>query len=320
MPTDLKLDDEINAAKNLGGNATGWATKIEALLTAAFQSARNPFGSSATKDIATETGVGAAGKLPPIGTNGRIDADYINTPQGFIDSSNIRDRSIPAAKIKRGDMTGAEMENLTIGHRKINASGTNSDGDPIAPKYLLGFDSANRKFGWVAQREGIIGEVKLFAYQPSPVPSGWLPCDGRSLSRATYAPLFAALGTVHGNEDNDHFNLPDMRGRVGVSKGTTDLTAKIGSKSGAESIALTIAQMPAHGHNSVWKGSSSLLFNDRLRPYIASSNTTAGDSSYDIKGSNFAPQHGKTTEIGNSDPISIMQPYIVMFAMIYAGQ
>ena len=43
MPTDLKLDDEINAAKNLGGNATGWATKIEALLTAAFQSAANPF-------------------------------------------------------------------------------------------------------------------------------------------------------------------------------------------------------------------------------------------------------------------------------------
>ena len=37
--------------------------------------------------------------------------------------------------------------------------------------------------------------------------------DGSSLSRTTYSALFAKLGTIYGNVDANHFNLPDDRGR-----------------------------------------------------------------------------------------------------------
>ncbi len=45
------------------------------------------------------------------------------------------------------------------------------------------------------------------------LPAGYLPCDGRSLSRAQYPLLFAAIGTVHGAPDAASFRLPDLRGR-----------------------------------------------------------------------------------------------------------
>src|SRR5262249_14523950 len=42
---------------------------------------------------------------------------------------------------------------------------------------------------------------------------GWLYCDGRAVSRDTYADLFAVVGTLHGTGDGvSTFNLPDYRG------------------------------------------------------------------------------------------------------------
>nr|BAR26496.1 phage tail fiber protein [uncultured Mediterranean phage uvMED]BAR26517.1 phage tail fiber protein [uncultured Mediterranean phage uvMED] len=59
------------------------------------------------------------------------------------------------------------------------------------------------------------------------VPSGYLECAGQSLSRTTYANLFAAITTTWGSVDSQHFNLPDMRGQfvrgwVNTKTGTND--------------------------------------------------------------------------------------------------
>lgn len=46
------------------------------------------------------------------------------------------------------------------------------------------------------------------------VPTGWLYCNGSLVSRATYAALFAIVGTTFGAGDGSTtFALPDMRGR-----------------------------------------------------------------------------------------------------------
>jgi microcystin-dependent protein len=51
-------------------------------------------------------------------------------------------------------------------------------------------------------------------YAGSSIPSGYLACDGSQVSRTTYANLFAAIGTAHGNGDGTTtFHLPDYRGR-----------------------------------------------------------------------------------------------------------
>jgi len=45
------------------------------------------------------------------------------------------------------------------------------------------------------------------------IPDGYLQCDGSTISRTTYADLFADIGTVYGVGDGSTtFNIPDLRG------------------------------------------------------------------------------------------------------------
>ena len=53
-------------------------------------------------------------------------------------------------------------------------------------------------------------------------PDGWLMCDGDTVSRTTYAALYAAIGDANGNGDGSTtFTLPDRRGRV--SRGSDNM-------------------------------------------------------------------------------------------------
>jgi microcystin-dependent protein len=59
-------------------------------------------------------------------------------------------------------------------------------------------------------------------YTTNPIEaSGWMVCDGRSLSTMRYPELFAVLGYVYGGA-NDNFNIPDYRGYFlrGIGTGT----------------------------------------------------------------------------------------------------
>ena len=53
----------------------------------------------------------------------------------------------------------------------------------------------------------------VMAYMGTTAPTGWLLCDGSSVSRTTYAALFTIVGTSSGSGNGSTtFNLPDMRG------------------------------------------------------------------------------------------------------------
>lgn len=72
-----------------------------------------------------------------------------------------------------------------------------------------------------------------------------LLANGQTVSRETYADLFAAIGTVYGAGDGSTtFQLPDFRDRVPRAVGT-DVT--LGEQSGADTVTLTPAQLPAAG-------------------------------------------------------------------------
>jgi microcystin-dependent protein len=78
-------------------------------------------------------------------------------------------------------------------------------------------------------------------------PAGWLYCDGRAVSRTTYAALFAAIGTKAGVGDNSTtFNLPDGQGRAAVGAGSgSGLTPRnAGDKFGEENHILSVAEIP----------------------------------------------------------------------------
>ena len=57
----------------------------------------------------------------------------------------------------------------------------------------------------------LVGMIAPFGM--SSVPTGWLACDGSTVSRTTYADLFTAIGTTWGAGDGSStFALPDLEG------------------------------------------------------------------------------------------------------------
>jgi hypothetical protein len=54
----------------------------------------------------------------------------------------------------------------------------------------------------------------IVAWAGSSAPAGWNLCDGSSLSRTTYASLFAICSNTFGSVDGSTFNVPDTRGRA----------------------------------------------------------------------------------------------------------
>jgi microcystin-dependent protein len=59
----------------------------------------------------------------------------------------------------------------------------------------------------------------VLPYAGSSAPTNYLLCDGSAVSRASYAALFAIVGTTYGSGDGLlTFNVPDLRGRVPAGK------------------------------------------------------------------------------------------------------
>ena len=63
-----------------------------------------------------------------------------------------------------------------------------------------------------SETDAIIPSGAVMAFAMAVAPAGWIPCDGRSLSRSAYPRLFSAIGTLYGSVDSNSFNVPDLRG------------------------------------------------------------------------------------------------------------
>ena len=95
----------------------------------------------------------------------------------------------------------------------------------------------------------------VMAYAGLAAPTGWLLCAGQSLSRTTYAALFAAIQTAYGSVDGNSFSLPDMRGRAAFGKdnmGGTAASRITAGVSGIDGLVLGAAggdqRLATHGH------------------------------------------------------------------------
>ncbi len=93
-----------------------------------------------------------------------------------------------------------------------------------------------------------IGQLLLFGGNFAP--RGWALCDGQLLAINSYSALFSILGTTYGGDGRTTFALPDLRSRVPIHPGTGHglPTYKQGQQTGAPTVNLTVANLPAHNH------------------------------------------------------------------------
>jgi microcystin-dependent protein len=115
------------------------------------------------------------------------------------------------------------------------------------------------------------GTIFPFAGGVAPeAPTGFLPCDGRAVSRAAYAALFGAIGTTWGSGDGAAtFNVPDLTDRFLTGTGSRSLAAAGGAASvtptlavSVDGTALTPDQLPSHSHTATDSGHSHGLSSD----------------------------------------------------------
>src|SRR3954468_4941657 len=96
-----------------------------------------------------------------------------------------------------------------------------------------------------------VEEIRMFGGNFAP--AGWMFCEGQLLPISENETLFNLIGTTYGGDGQSTFALPDLRGRLPMHFGNGFTQAETG---GAETITLTVAQIPSHSH-----------------PYLGTSNT-----------------------------------------------
>jgi microcystin-dependent protein len=162
-----------------------------------------------------------------------------------------------------------------------------------------------------------VGQIMIFAGNFAP--EGWAICEGQYLSIAENQPLFDVIGTTYGGDGTSTFALPDLRGRVpfGFGQGRGLSPYRIGQTVGAESVQLTIAQLPPHGHNVSavdGPGNSNIPADNAV---LSGLGGQAGSGEFQTPG--YAPPgnetalHPKSISMsGGSQSHDNMQPYLVL--------
>jgi microcystin-dependent protein len=77
----------------------------------------------------------------------------------------------------------------------------------------------------------------IVPWSAASLPSGFLECNGQTVSRSTYSALFAIVGTTYGAGDGSTtFLVPDLQDNTPVGKSNNKA---LGSTGGANTVAAT---------------------------------------------------------------------------------
>jgi len=121
---------------------------------------------------------------------------------------------------------------------------------------------ASAYYGDGSNLTGAVPTGTILPWSVTVAPTGYVLCDGTAISRSTYSDLFAVVSVLYGVGDGSStFNVPDLRGRfmAGWNAATSRLTstssnmvdgALIANTGGTQAVTLSVAQLPAHTHDS----------------------------------------------------------------------
>ena len=161
----------------------------------------------------------------------------------------------------------------------------------------------NGAFADIDTNLGLVAPVgSILIWPVSVAPNKYLLCQGQTVSRTTYAGLFAVLGATYGAGDGSTtFVLPNLKGKIPVGLDGTqtefDAIAEIG---GEKNHVLIVNEMPNHAHQQNLSEAATTVAPSPGTGIIGYNNTS------------------NTVSTGGGLPHNNMPPFIVMNYIIRA--
>ncbi len=166
-----------------------------------------------------------------------------------------------------------------------------------------------------------IPTATIIPWSTSSVPTGFLECNGQTVSRSTYSALFAVVGTTYGAGDGSStFLVPDLSDNVALGKSNNKALASTG---GANTIAstgnvggstanatLSTSQLASHSHGKGSQNSGPGLNSNNPGSPQGGSPSNTGNS-----GSGGGHSHNMSANF-SGDATSVVQPYITVIYVI----
>lgn len=146
-----------------------------------------------------------------------------------------------------------------------------------------------------------VGEIRMFAGNFAP--AGWMFCGGQLLPISENETLFQLIGTTYGGDGQSTFALPNLQSRIPIHQGNGFALAESG---GAESVTLTINQIPAHTHPLLASSAAGTSNSPVGNVYAESASLDI--YTQDVANSNMAA--AAIAPIGGSQPHTNFQPYL----------
>jgi len=195
----------------------------------------------------------------------------INATDGKIWIGNAAgNANVLVSSLSLSDHTGT----LAVASGGTGATSANAAANAILPsqtsnsgKYLT-TNGTDTSWGTVSSGT-TLPTGALMPYAGASAPTGYLLCDGSSVSSSTYLALHAVISNTYGGSAYTgagalFFSLPDLRGRLpmgagtgtglnasgtGAPSGTAQTARTRGQWGGEETNLLSTTEMPSHSHN-----------------------------------------------------------------------
>ena len=167
-----------------------------------------------------------------------------------------------------------------------------------------------------------IPTATIVPWSAASVPSGFLECNGQTVSRSTFAALFAIVGTTYGaGNGSTTFEVPDLQDNVAIGKSGTRALASTGGANTVTSTGnvggstanatLSTAQLASHSHNmTIRSGPGGIA--TVVSPTDGGVNSNIGTNN---TGSGTGHSHNMSATF-SGDATSVVQPFLTVIYII----
>jgi microcystin-dependent protein len=161
----------------------------------------------------------------------------------------------------------------------------------------------------------------IIPWSSASLPSGFLECNGQSVSTSTYAALFAVIGYTYGGAGAS-FLLPDLSDRCCISKSNTQAITTTGgantvtptgnATASLSNTVLTTGEIPSHDHSYLLCMSGGGNVPGGAQANTSNMATATGGQA----GSGQGHGHTVSSVAFAGSSTSILQPYLTLIYII----